>query len=415
MEEQKKIIIHQKQLQTWLPFLMLGGVVISFFILWILQSILNSGSGSILLPILSACILSILFGVSYYLVLNNFLNQERKNETGNTQKNTTDTLLEDVFSSQKEIHQLMENHLSSVIGETDDAAMEITEQLEETQHLMERLRQKIEEKQKEAKELAVQSNSTIHENQDTIEKLQVYIEKRLDDIQRDQKIGKDFSEHARVMSNMVSLLKGLSNKTNLLALNAAIEAAKAGEFGKGFAVVADAVRNLSGQSDHATKEIGKAIEKMVHSVEKEFNEKLNAEKQKDESTMLAHLKDQLTALISSYQRLDNLNQESLLQVQDSSTEVTQQTMATLSAIQFQDITRQQIEIILKGLNFFDNYMVEFTDFLGDDPQSKKDFEKFDMEEVRSMYVMAKQRVIHEKTFDNQEKSTTSESESITFF
>ncbi len=76
------------------------------------------------------------------------------------------------------------------------------------------------------------------------------------------------SDSSQEIGEIVSLIDGIADQTNILSLNAAIQAAMAGEAGRGFAVVADEVQRLSEKVSYATKEIGS----LVRSIQTDTNQ-----------------------------------------------------------------------------------------------------------------------------------------------
>jgi len=67
------------------------------------------------------------------------------------------------------------------------------------------------------------------------------------------------AEAASTIGDVINLIRGIADQTNLLSLNATIEAARAGEAGKGFAVVATEVKMLASETAKATADIAARV------------------------------------------------------------------------------------------------------------------------------------------------------------
>ncbi|CAB5670252.1 TPA: methyl-accepting chemotaxis protein [Aeromonas dhakensis] len=113
-----------------------------------------------------------------------------------------------------------------------------------------------------ADELSKISANTLEEGSGVIKQTLDSIQSISDTVSNAASSIADLNSHTQQISEIIEVIRGIADQTNLLALNAAIEAARAGEQGRGFAVVADEVRNLASRSAASTQQITGMIGKI---------------------------------------------------------------------------------------------------------------------------------------------------------
>lgn len=139
-----------------------------------------------------------------------------------------------------------------------------------------------------------------------------------ENIQETSKRIKRLGESSQEIGNIVELIKGIADQTNILALNAAIQATSAGEAGRGFAVVADEVKRLADRSSNATKR----IESLVRTIQTDTNEAVSSmERSTSEVVSGANIAEEAGAALSRIEEVSASLASLIERVSDSTRNV----------------------------------------------------------------------------------------------
>ena len=299
-------------------------------------------------------------------------------------------------------HSVLVGQLKDVIAQTEKAAVDIATRLHAVDNVITELQRLVATAHVETTDIVQQSVSHATDNQALIDHLKSFIRQRIEATERDAGQSKDAIGKTRALKELVELVRAIAGQTNLLALNAAIEAARAGESGRGFAVVADEVRKLSVETDAAVQKIDEGILAVAGIIERLHQEKIDQSRIEEEEHTLEAFAVQLESLDQSYRQMVAREKSTIAQISAGSEQLASMFVDALASVQFQDITRQQIEQVIEGIELIDGHARVVADaFQGDTREtlSRNDIpalkNKFDV--LYSKYVMEHQREIHDRT------------------
>ncbi|MQY51758.1 chemotaxis protein [Rhodocyclus tenuis] len=303
---------------------------------------------------------------------------------------------------------VLRGQLNSIISETEQAAYQITERLQSIDTVVTRLDEFVTRTAQESNEIANHSEERIEKNRSLVADMEAFIRGYSSEAKKDQERIALVVSEAQSLGSLVNLILHISGQTNLLALNAAIEAARAGEAGRGFAVVADEVRKLSSETDVAVGKIKEGIDAVASSIQQQFEEKLSHSNVTAQQATLNEFAGQLAVLGSGYLELLQHDVNVLKTVRESSGDLARMFMDALASVQFQDITRQQIEQVLKALERLDEHALMLSRRLKASEDANFTFTPLTehLNEIYASYVMDSQRQSHNDALQQGGITTT---------
>lgn len=178
-------------------------------------------------------------------------------------------------------------------------------------------------------------------------------------------------ERSKSVGQIINVINGIAEETNLLSLNASIEAARAGAAGRGFAVVADEIRKLADQSLESADKIRAIIDdilertrnavKTAQNAESIVEEQAEAVKDTTESfSMMGHevrkLVNEVDTILNSMQEMDQTRIETLGAIENISS-VMQETASASTVVS--ETADQQLEVVT-GLEENSNQLMELA-------------------------------------------------------
>jgi methyl-accepting chemotaxis protein len=246
------------------------------------------------------------------------------------------------------------DHLRSVVGETESAAYTIMQRLQGVDALVGEFGSFVRGSDAESKTLLGHSGESVARNHGFLQRLNGYLQQREDAITADHARFKRIDDDTQALQLAVDAIGAIILTTDILALNASIEACHAGPAGRGFAVVAAEVRVLAKQTKAAVDTIKGGLGQFQDTFRLQLEDATANTRLAAERELLDEIAGQLQALGAGYEQMTGYQRRILTEMERLSGDIGVALTCAMGEIQFQDVVRQRLECVVQGIEALKN-------------------------------------------------------------
>jgi methyl-accepting chemotaxis protein len=289
-----------------------------------------------------------------------------------------------------EVCAILKEHARNVITDTEQASYGFVDGLTEIDDKINRLKSVIAESHRSIDAMDAGSSESAERNLALIADIKSSFESNVGLVRKIIAEREEFTrmiDTMRRLHNELQVIDQIARKVKLLSLNASIEAAQAADFGAGFAVIAQEIRELSDQSQGATRTLAPLIETAHRSVEAIAADQGIESGLRDQLGLLETMQSHLVTVTDTYAAMLDQQRKVTEATEQQSVGIEQAIRRSLAELQFQDIVRQQLEPIVAALDSLQQTLGAAVAGGAADGAAIEGL----VDELRQRYVMSRQR------------------------
>jgi methyl-accepting chemotaxis protein len=299
-----------------------------------------------------------------------------------------------LLASVPKLTELLRGQLDETNRIGGESALAVLNQISGVQGEASRLLSTLTEVRAEAAAMCGNAQTLIQSSREKLEEMGTYTRLREEEIRDDSQAIERIVTLTKDLAPLTGEIGTLSRQTRLIALNAAIQAANDQSIGRGFVTVADEMRRLAVQIGSASGQVDEIMRQVAATVEEKLSDMVSFRRIETERNWLHVLTDSMTRMSGDFESAvfgqDRLSKECHAAVQSIFAAV----LKTQELSQFQDISRQQIEQVQRGLALFGERLGDASRALS--TGSDEGIGSLDsiLETLEGTYAMRTQRSVH---------------------